>query len=198
MSVLARSSRKRVCFGYCSVSRPTTTDEPNTNTHSVAAPLLSIGLFCFAWTSTGPPMSWSVSMIFSMFIGIANFAIYGSTVDYMVEAYGVYAASATGGNGFARDFLAGIAAVYSVPLYQNIGSKNELQNASMLLGALAVVFTIPIYIFYWYGPTIRARSKLAQELLADQAKKGDYTGKATMTQQQNTRAIEAGLTIREA
>jgi len=33
----------------------------------------------------------------------------------MIAAYGPYAASATGGNGLARDFLAGIAAMYSTP-----------------------------------------------------------------------------------
>jgi hypothetical protein len=33
----------------------------------------------------------------------------------MIASYGPYSASATGGNGFARDFLAGIAAMYSVP-----------------------------------------------------------------------------------
>jgi hypothetical protein len=38
-----------------------------------------------------------------------------ATIDYMIAAYGPYAASATGGNGFARDFLAGIAAMYSAP-----------------------------------------------------------------------------------
>lgn len=38
-----------------------------------------------------------------------------ATVDYMIASYGPYAASATGGNGFARDFLAGIAAMYSIP-----------------------------------------------------------------------------------
>lgn len=38
-----------------------------------------------------------------------------ATIDYMIAAYGPYSASATGGNGFARDFLAGIAAMYSVP-----------------------------------------------------------------------------------
>jgi hypothetical protein len=32
-----------------------------------------------------------------------------------IAAYGPYAASATGGNGLARDFLAGIAAMYSTP-----------------------------------------------------------------------------------
>jgi hypothetical protein len=75
-------------------------------------------------------------MIFSTLIAIANvmnpqqnlslrsitdyrcllkYAIYMATVDYMIAAYGPYAASATGGNGFARDFLAGIAAMYSLP-----------------------------------------------------------------------------------
>jgi hypothetical protein len=38
-----------------------------------------------------------------------------ATIDYMIASYGPYSASATGGNGFARDFLAGIAAMYSVP-----------------------------------------------------------------------------------
>jgi hypothetical protein len=33
----------------------------------------------------------------------------------MTAAYGPYAASATGGNDLARDFLAGVAAMYSVP-----------------------------------------------------------------------------------
>ena len=33
----------------------------------------------------------------------------------MIEAYGPYSASATGGNGFARDFLAGVSAMYAGP-----------------------------------------------------------------------------------
>jgi hypothetical protein len=82
-------------------------------------------------------------------VGIANYSIYFSSIDYTVAAYGgtwaeiqrctsvatktnpsgiaVYAASATGGNDFARDFLSGIAALYSVPMYENIGGKYHLQ-----------------------------------------------------------------------
>lgn len=78
-------------------------------------PLLTIGLFGFAWTSTGPPIHWIAPLIFSTLVGIANYAIYMATIDYMVAAYGPYSASATGGNGFARDFLAGIAALYATP-----------------------------------------------------------------------------------
>lgn len=135
------------------------------------APLETIGLFGFAWTSLGPPIPWIAPMIFASCVAIANYAIYMSTVDYMVASYGVYAASATGGNGFARDFLAGIAAMYATPLYSNIGDR-PLEYASTILACLAATFTIPIYIFYWKGPAIRARSKFAMELESDRKANG--------------------------
>ena len=90
-----------------------------------------------------------------------------ATIDYMIAAYGPYSASATGGNGFARDFLAGIAALYAGPLYSDIGKPQNLEYGSTLLACLAFIITIPIYIFYFYGPQIRARSKFAQTLAGE-------------------------------
>ncbi|KAI1338588.1 major facilitator superfamily transporter [Xylariaceae sp. FL0016] len=130
------------------------------------APLEPIFLFAFAWTSTGPPIPWQVPTVFAIFIGMANFAIYHATVDYMIAAYGPYSASATGGNGFARDFLAGVAAMYSSPLYSTFDPYPRAY-ASSILGCIAVVVAIPIYVFYWKGPEIRAASAFAQTLEAD-------------------------------
>ncbi|KAF2733548.1 putative MFS multidrug transporter [Polyplosphaeria fusca] len=129
------------------------------------APLETIGLFGFAWTSLGPDygIPWIAPMIFSCLVGIANYAIYQSSIDYQTAAYGPYAASATGGNDLARDFLAGIAALYSGPMYENIPGR-PLEYASTILACLAVLVTIPIYIVYWKGPEIRRRSKFAQSL----------------------------------
>lgn len=139
------------------------------------APLEPIGLFGFAWTSMGPAYTpWIAPMIFTALIAIANFSIYMATIDYMVAAYGPYSASATGGNGFARDFLAGISAMYATPLYNNIGHKFHLQWASTLLGCIAVFVAIPIYIFYWKGPYIRSKSKFAQTLAADRKVLGKF------------------------
>jgi MFS family permease len=131
------------------------------------APLEPIGLLGFAWTSMGPPIPWIAPCIFACLIAMANYAIYMATIDYMVAAYGPYSASATGGNGFARDFLAGIATMYSTPMYQNMGSKYHLQWASTLLGCVGFLVLIPIYVFYWNGPAIRTKSKFAQQLAAD-------------------------------
>lgn len=132
------------------------------------APLEPIGLFGFAWTSMGPEHNpWIAPAIFLCMIGIANYSIYMSTIDYMVAAYGPYSASATGGNGFARDVLAGISAMYAGPMYKHFSSSNPYQWASTFLGFVACLVAIPIYVFYWKGPAIRKKSKFAQTLAAD-------------------------------
>lgn len=136
------------------------------------APLEPIGLLGFAWTTMGPPIPWIAPCIFACLIAMANYAIYMATIDYMVAAYGPYSASATGGNGFARDFLAGIATMYSTPMYENIGGRHHLQWASTLLGCVGFLVLIPIYVFYWKGPEIRAKSKFAQQLEADRMRHG--------------------------
>lgn len=67
-----------------------------------------------------------------------------ATIDYMINSYGTYAASATGGNGFARDFLAGVAAFYSSPMFTNIGDKYNVEWASTILAILAALVCIPV------------------------------------------------------
>ncbi|KAK1143873.1 hypothetical protein N8T08_005988 [Aspergillus melleus] len=133
------------------------------------APLEPIGLMGFAWTSLGQEYNvhWIGTMIFSTCVGIANYAIYLSSVDYMIASYGVYSASACGGNAFARDFLAGISAMYATPMYSNIGDKFHVEYASTVLACLSCLVVLPIYIFYWKGPQVRARSKFAQALAAE-------------------------------
>ncbi|KAL9616641.1 MAG: hypothetical protein Q9160_008497 [Pyrenula sp. 1 TL-2023] len=132
------------------------------------------GLFGFAWTSLGPQrgIHWIAPMIFSALVGIANYSIYQSSIDYTVAAYGVYAASATGGNDFARDFLSGIAALYSTPMYENIGKKYPMEWASTILAIIAIFVTTPIYYFKKHGPEIRMRSKFAKEIAEAREREG--------------------------
>lgn len=121
--------------------------------------LLPAGLLGSAFVAK-QSLHWSGMVTFSVLIGMANYSIYYATIDYMVAAYGEYSASATGGNGFCRDFLAGICALYTGPMYKNLG----IQNSTLLLFAVAFAFCVPVYIFYWKGPAIRKRSKFAEQL----------------------------------
>lgn len=135
-------------------------------------PLETIGLFAFAWCSIGPPhVHWIAPLIFTVLIGIANFAIYMATIDYMVAAYGEYSASATGGNGFCRDLLAGIAALYASPFYENIahGTQWQLVIPTLILSGVALLLAIPVYVFYIKGAYFRKNSKYASDLALKRA-----------------------------
>ncbi|KAI0901500.1 multidrug transporter [Annulohypoxylon nitens] len=140
------------------------------------APCLPIGLIIFAWTSSGPPLHWIGSMVGACIIGIANYAIYMATIDYMICAYGPYSASATGGNGWARDFLAGVLTIPATPFYTNIGAEKgmNLQYASTILFCIAFVLVIAVYVIYWKGPTLRKRSPFAQSLAQGAADFGGH------------------------
>ncbi|WYZ44184.1 hypothetical protein EsH8_VII_000620 [Colletotrichum jinshuiense] len=130
------------------------------------APCLPIGLIGFAWTIQGPPIHWIGSMFFAAIVGIANYAIYMATIDYMICAYGPYSASATGGNGWARDFLAGVLTVPATPFFTNIGAGTgkNLEYACTILFCISFILVIAVYVIYWKGPALRARSPFAQKL----------------------------------
>ncbi|KAK3358289.1 multidrug transporter [Lasiosphaeria ovina] len=128
------------------------------------APCLPIGLIIFAWTSGGPPIHWIGTMVGSAIIGIANYSIYMATIDYMICAYGPYSASATGGNGWSRDFLAGVLTVPATPFYTNIGGARHLEIASTILFAISLVLVCAVYTIYYYGPALRKRSPFAESL----------------------------------
>ena len=92
----------------------------------------------------------------------------------MIAAYGPYSASATGGNAFARDFLAGISAMYATPMYNNLASSSPQKSeyATTLLACLSCLVVAPIYVFYWKGPQIRKASKFASLLAEDRKAEG--------------------------
>lgn len=128
------------------------------------APCLPIGLIIFAWTCQGPPLHWIGSMIAAAIIGIANYSIYMATIDYMICAYGPYSASATGGNGWSRDFLAGVLTIPATPFFTNIGKPHNLEYANTILFCIAFLLVIAVYVIYWKGPVLRKRSPFAQQL----------------------------------
>jgi hypothetical protein len=51
-------------------------------------------------------------------------------------------------------------------MYKSLGT----QNSTFLLFAVSFLVCIPVYIFYWKGPQVRARSKWAEKVQVEQAK----------------------------
>ncbi|RWA05213.1 hypothetical protein EKO27_g9890 [Xylaria grammica] len=127
------------------------------------APCLPIGLLIFAWTSNAS-VHWIAPMIGCVFIGIANYTIYMTTIDYMVAAYGPYSASATGGNGFARDFLAGVLTWFASPYYHAFHGEFALQIANTVLAGISMILVAATFFIYAKGPSMRRRSPFAVSL----------------------------------
>ena len=123
------------------------------------APCLPIGLFGFAWT-INPTIHWIVSMAFAAIVGIANYAIYVATTDYIICAYGPYSASAIGGSGWTRNFLAGILTITVTPLFSYIGPE----YAYTILACTSLIPVVAVYIVYWKGSVLRKRSPFAEQL----------------------------------
>ncbi|KAI0095748.1 MFS general substrate transporter [Hypoxylon sp. NC0597] len=144
------------------------------------APLLPIGLLVFAFTAAyfTTPIHWLPSMIGSLLIGIANFAIYMATIDYVLRAYGPFAASATGGNGWARDFLAGVLTPYAIPML-------SVFMATIVLVVIATVLCGAVFLVYKYGPWLRHHSKFAQTLAKAEADHGIVIGDRSGTGDEN-------------
>jgi hypothetical protein len=88
------------------------------------------------------------------------------TFDLKVAAYGPYSASATGGNGFARDFLAGVLTWGAIPYYDAFKPVTtlHLQWANTVLGLVSCILVGSAFWVYTKGASLRSRSAFAQRL----------------------------------
>jgi hypothetical protein len=80
----------------------------------IGAPFLAGGLFIFAWTSS-PDIPWIGSVIGAACIGFGFFTIIPATLNYLVDTFTVYAASAVATFTFLRCILAGAFSLVALP-----------------------------------------------------------------------------------
>ncbi|KAF2098262.1 multdrug transfer [Rhizodiscina lignyota] len=118
--------------------------------------MLPIGLFLFAWTAT-PDIHWIVSAIGLAILSGGIFLIMQPIFLYLPLGYPKYAASLFAGNTVARSVLAAAIVHCSQPLYDNLG----VARGVTLLGGLTVGCIAGIFALWFYGASLRARSKFA-------------------------------------
>ncbi|KAE8379895.1 major facilitator superfamily domain-containing protein [Aspergillus bertholletiae] len=118
------------------------------------APLVTIGLFIFSWT-TYSSVHWIVPLIGSAFFGAGTILVYSGIFTFLVEAYPSYAASALAANSFTRSTFAAAFPLFGAQMYNRLG----IHWASCLLAFLTLAMVPFPYIFYKYGPRIRKKSR---------------------------------------
>jgi DHA1 family multidrug resistance protein-like MFS transporter len=118
--------------------------------------LVPIGLFIFGWTAR-PEIHWIVSCIGIVITTIGIFLIIQCIFLYLPLSYPQYAASLFAGNDFIRSSLAAGAIHFSYPMFHNLG----VDRGITLLAGLTVGCSAGVFALYFYGATLRAKSRFA-------------------------------------
>ncbi|KAL8704901.1 MAG: hypothetical protein Q9201_001969 [Fulgogasparrea decipioides] len=115
------------------------------------------GLFWFGWSGYQPSTHWIVPTLSGLLTGFGLLSIFLQALNYLVDAYLMFAASAIAANTFLRSLYGAGFPLFSMYMFKALG----VNWAGSLLGFVALAL-VPIPIVFWkYGARIRARSKFA-------------------------------------
>ncbi|KAJ5281768.1 major facilitator superfamily domain-containing protein [Penicillium angulare] len=144
--------------------------------------LLSIGLFWFGWTAD-PKYPWPSSVIAAGkkceamhtlgvntpcvadtqiigFIAAGFSVVFQQCLNFLVDTYGQFAASAVSANTILRSVFACAMPIAARPMFENLG----LGPAASLLGGISCLALPVPFLFMRYGQELRAKSRFAEEI----------------------------------
>ncbi|KZS99663.1 MFS general substrate transporter [Laetiporus sulphureus 93-53] len=125
-----------------------------------AAILFPIGMFIFAW-STYTQVYWIAPAIGIVLIMWALFIIYLAVFTYLADCYGTFASSALAGQSLFRNLMGMAFPMFTTQMFARL----TYHWANTLFALIAVVM-IPIpFVLFFKGPAIRARSKIASQVM---------------------------------
>ncbi|KAI8826001.1 major facilitator superfamily domain-containing protein [Fimicolochytrium jonesii] len=117
------------------------------------------GLFTIGWTAS-PHIHWIFPCLGAVMMGLGYYTIFQSALNYLIDVFERWGASAIAANTFLRSTLAAAFPLIVPPLYHRIG----IGWATSVFGGVAVCL-IPIPFFFWsYGPSIRKRGKYTAKM----------------------------------
>ncbi|KAF7954468.1 hypothetical protein EAE96_005589 [Botrytis aclada] len=126
----------------------------------VAAVLLPISLFWFAWTS--PPqyhIHWIVPILATTLFGYSFYTLILMTYLYVEDSYMIFSASALAGVGLIRNLAGAGFPLFGKQMFLNLGYN----WAGTILACLAVLLVPIPFILEKYGYGLRARSSFASQ-----------------------------------
>ena len=120
----------------------------------LASFLVPAGLFMFGWTGNGTT-PWIVSMIGVGIYSFGVFIVFQCIFLYIPIVYPQYTASLFAGNDFARSSFSVGAILFGRPLFVNLGVGQGIS----LLGGLTVGCIFGVWALWYFGATLRRRSR---------------------------------------
>ncbi|KZN88963.1 Transporter [Penicillium chrysogenum] len=117
----------------------------------------TIGLFIFAWTTNGS-IHWAVSALGIVLYAGSVFIVLQCVLVYLSLAYPKYEASLFAGNDISRSAVAFAFILFSRFMFIDLG----IDKGVTLLAGLSILGIIGMFILYFCGAGLRARSKFAE------------------------------------
>lgn len=120
---------------------------------------LAGALFLIGWTSA-PSVHWAAPVLGVVLMGFGYYAVFTSALNYLVDTFPRWGASALAANTFARSGLAAVLPLLIRPMFEALGNG----WAYTVLGLFAILM-IPIpYVFHFFGAKIRTRGKYSSNI----------------------------------
>lgn len=117
----------------------------------------AIGIFWFGWSGYKKEIHWIVPTLSGLCTGFGLLAIFLQSLNYIIDAYLMFAASAIAANTFLRSLAGAGFPLFSSYMFKAMG----VNWAGTMLGCVAVIL-VPIPVVFWkYGAKIRERSAFA-------------------------------------
>jgi DHA1 family multidrug resistance protein-like MFS transporter len=115
------------------------------------------GLFWFGWSGYRSDIHWIVPTLSGLLTGFGLLSIFLQSLNYLVDAYLMFAASAIAANTFLRSLAGAGFPLFSQYMFKGMG----VNWAGTLLGCVALLL-VPIPVgFYYYGERLRMKSAFA-------------------------------------
>ena len=125
----------------------------------LGGPLYVVALFWLGWTARESVPFW-IPMLAGIPFGMGFILIFMALLNYLTDAYEVFAASAMAAASCCRSLAGAVLPFAAKPLYGNLG----VAWGSSLLGFLSLGMCIVPVLFLWNGERIRRGSRFCQEL----------------------------------
>ncbi|KAI5292748.1 hypothetical protein KEM55_007542, partial [Ascosphaera atra] len=117
----------------------------------------SAGLFWLGWSGYTGKVHWIVPTLSGLLSGFGLLCIFLQLMNYIIDAYLVFAASAIAGNTMLRSMAGAVFPLFATYMFDGMG----IEWACTLLGCVAALL-IPIpFILHVWGAQIRSKSKFA-------------------------------------
>ncbi|KAK8851057.1 major facilitator superfamily transporter [Apiospora arundinis] len=117
----------------------------------------AVTMFWFAWTAEFNSIHWIVPTIAGVFLASSLMLIFVGYLNYLVDTYLMYAASAIAANTVCRSACGAAAPLFTNQMFTALG----IGGGGSLIGGIATLLAVIPFAFYKYGKQIRRRSKFA-------------------------------------